>query len=49
MFSAKTDPFNIQFLTDHFEMENESKADMKDGAKKGSGFQLAYFMSSNNC
>jgi len=43
---TKQEPFSIQFITDHFEAFNEAKVDTI-GSKKGSGFQLAYFQTSN--
>ena len=48
IISAKSTPFSLQFLTDGFESEEEAKADGAN-SKGGSGFQLAYFMSSNGC
>ena len=47
-FIAKSDPFSVQFNTDAFEVVPELTETVAD-AKAGSGFQLAYFMSSNNC
>ena len=47
--SAKHTPFNIQFLTDHMELQNEALVDNNGSPKLGSGFQLAYFMKANNC
>ena len=46
---AKHTPFNIQFLTDHIEMQNEAKVDTKNTPKTGSGFQLAFFMRASDC
>ena len=47
---AKQDPFSLQFLTDWFEAEKEAGADKAaNNAQAGSGFQLTYTMSSNNC
>ena len=48
-FSAKTEPFNLQFLTDAFEAQIESAIADPATAQAGSGFQLTYFMTSNNC
>ena len=45
---AKSDPFSIRFNTDAIEAVPELTETVAD-AKAGSGFQLAYFMSSNNC
>ena len=47
--SAKHTPFNIQFLTDHIEMQNEAKVDNNGSPKTGSGFQLAFFMRASDC
>ena len=47
--SAKSEPYTIQFVTDNIETMVEALADATAGAKLGSGFQLAYFMSSNGC
>ena len=47
-FSAKQDPFSLQFLTDSLEANEESIADVAN-SQAGSGFQLTYTMSSNNC
>ena len=47
--SAKSSPFSLQFLTDEWEMDVEAAADAVAGAQKGSGVQLAYFMSNQNC
>merc|ERR1712241_820509 len=44
---TKSTPFSLQFLTDAIGQEEEAKADT--GGKPGSGFQLAYFMSSTGC
>ena len=46
---AKHTPFNIQFLTDHIEMQNEAKVDNNGSPKTGSGFQLAFFMRASDC
>ena len=46
-FSAKQEPFTLQFLSDQIEAANEAKADATAGAKTGSGFQLAFFETSN--
>ena len=48
-FSAKHTPFNIQFLTDHIEMQNEALVDNNGTPKTGSGFQLAFFMRASDC
>jgi len=45
---TKQDPFSLQFLTDAFEADVESAADAAN-SQAGSGFQLTYTMSSNNC
>ena len=47
--SAKHTPFNIQFLTDHIEMQNEALVDNNGTPKTGSGFQLAFFMRASDC
>ena len=47
--SAKHTPFNIQFLTDHIEMQNEALVDNNATPKTGSGFQLAFFMRASDC
>jgi len=45
---TKQDPFSLQFLTDGLEAKEESTADVAN-SQAGSGFQLTYTMSSNNC
>jgi len=45
---TKSEPFTLQFLSDAIEFEEEAKEDLAAG-KPGSGFQLAYFMSSKGC
>jgi len=45
---TKQDPFSLQFLTDSLEANEESIADVAN-SQAGSGFQLTYTMSSNNC
>ena len=47
--SANLTPFNIQFITDQIEMQNEALVDNNATPKTGSGFQLAYFMTTNKC
>lgn len=47
---AKQDPFSLQFLTDAFEAGNEAdSANAAANSQPGSGFQLTFTMSSNNC
>lgn len=46
---SKSDPFNLQFLTDAFETDKETLIDAANDAQAGSGFQLTYFQSSDNC
>ena len=48
-FKAKTEPFNLQFLSDAIEAAAESAIADPAGSQAGSGFQLTYFMTSNNC
>ena len=49
-FLAKSEPFNIQFISDWFETIDESLTDSGNAASKtGSGFQLAYFMKNTGC
>jgi len=45
---TKSEPFSLQFITDQFEAKNEAIGDVAAN-QPGSGFQLTFFMSSNNC
>ena len=48
VFLAKSDPFSIQFVSDWIEAKLEAIGEVATN-QAGSGFQLTYFMSSNNC
>jgi len=44
---TKQEPFSIQFISDQIESANEALDDATAGKKTGSGFQVAYFQTSN--